>query len=71
MQVLLRSTRTKLYLNGADRWTPDRSGARNFVSGAQAILFAQENRLTDLEVVLAFDDPAYDVTLPLRLSGER
>ncbi len=68
MKALLRHTITKQYLRNEDEWTAERSVARNFVTGPQAILFALEKRLANVEVVLAFDNPQYDISLPVRTS---
>jgi len=65
LKVLLRSAKSKLYLQGTREWTSERSVARDFGSGAKAIQFAAQTRLGKLELVLAFDDPHYDITLPL------
>ena len=66
MRVLLRSTESKNYLQDQGQWTSDRGAARDFGTSGRAILFATEHRLAGLEVVLAFENPLYDLSIPLQ-----
>jgi hypothetical protein len=68
IKALLRRRRGQQYLRDESDWTPDRSLARSFETGAQAIQFATQKGLNDVDLVLAFDDPQYDITL--RMSRE-
>lgn len=65
IRVLLRDTQTGVYFQGAGRWTADRLSAHDFGTGGRAVLFALDVRLPSVEVVLAFEDPRYDLTMPL------
>jgi hypothetical protein len=65
MRVLIRNTRNGLYLQDPDHWTADPTQAADFGRSARALLFAAEERLTTVEVILAFDDPRYNITLPI------
>lgn len=51
-------------------WTENRNEAKDFDSLGQAIDFCIKNSLKNVEVVLAFPDPALDVIIPLPNSGE-
>jgi len=66
MRSLLRSITTRLYFEFDDKWVGDITRAHDFGSSARAIQFAVENRLKDIEVVLAYDDPHYDISIPFR-----
>lgn len=65
MRVLLRSE-TGLFLGSVEEWTTSAGSALAFKSCFQAIEFAREKGLRNAEVVLSFDDPAYDLALPLQ-----
>jgi hypothetical protein len=67
MRIYLRNLRTGQYLEKPDRdgWTdrPDRALA--FATGVQAISVACEMKCKDVELLLAFEDPHYDIRVPL------
>ena len=65
MRVLLRQTRTKLYYDGRHQWTTDAGRAFDFDDVERAIKLGREAKLTEVEVVLAYDDPLCDLVLPL------
>jgi hypothetical protein len=67
MRSLLRSTVTGLYFESEEQWVADISQAHDFGSSARAIQFAVENRFKDVEVVLAYDDPHYNIAIPLTI----
>jgi hypothetical protein len=64
-RVLLRSTENGRYFLDLDQWTPERWSARDFGTSGRAVLFAMDLHLANVEVVLAFEDPRYDVAMPL------
>ena len=66
MRVLLRSTDSRNYIQDGDKWTADPGSARDFGTSGRAVLFAMENHLTGLEVVLAFENSQYDLAIPLQ-----
>ena len=65
MRVLLRSMSNGLYFRDLQQWTNDPLHAADFGRSARAILFAAEERFKNVEVVLFFDDPRYNITLPI------
>ncbi len=67
MKVLLRNRCSNSYLEGNGRWTGKRERARDFERGAYAILFVVHHRLPDLEAVLDFGDPRFDLVFPIHL----
>ena len=68
MRVLLHSTKTKLFFVAIKQWTADPKQARDFDEVHDAIRFNREEQMTDMEVVLSYDDPGSNVVLPLRNS---
>jgi hypothetical protein len=65
MRVLLCNNRSGLYYEASGRWCANREAAYDFGHSHAAIRFAVESGLTGVELVLAYRDPALDVTLPL------
>ncbi len=65
MKVLLRNRKTKLFFHGEAEWTPERALARDFRQSGRAVQFVCEHRLTDMEALLTFQDPRYDLCLPI------
>jgi hypothetical protein len=63
MKVLVRNRTTQLYLCEAGGWSWDPTLARDFRDSRQAFLCVLEKHWSDMEAVLAFDDPKYDVFL--------
>ena len=64
MRILIRDRSTGRYLHG-DEWISARAQAFDFRSTAGAFERALEFRGADLELVLAFDDPSYDLAIPV------
>ena len=67
MRVLLCDSKTGLFYQPPDRWTREPELAENFRSSYKAALFAQEHGLESAEVLLDFNDPEYNVRLPVGL----
>jgi hypothetical protein len=72
MRVLLRDRKTNLFWGEEGRWTANAATARDFGSSTRAIQFALAERMNEVEVVLSFPNPLYDITLPVNpaSSGE-
>ncbi len=66
MRVLLCDNKTGLYFQTPGRWTNEAALARNFESSLKAAVYAQESGLENVEVFMDFDDPEYNVHLPVR-----
>ena len=59
MRILLRNVNTRLYLNSGDGM--DHVGqVCEFKSGGEAIAFAVEHHLSEVEIMYAFPDPHYN-----------
>jgi hypothetical protein len=59
MRILLRNVNSGLYMNSADRME-DVDQACEFKSGVEAITFAVEHHLSDVEIIYAFLNPEYN-----------
>jgi hypothetical protein len=57
MKTLLRHASTGKYFQSLDKWTPEREHAHDFGIVRRAIKFAQKMRISDLELILSFDEP--------------
>jgi hypothetical protein len=66
MRVLLCDHKTGLYYQSPDHWTNEAAQAKDFRSSAKAVVYAQECGLAEVEVFVDFDDPEYNVRLPIR-----
>ena len=65
MRALICDLRTGRFYGSDGRWTPRRDEAFDFRNADHASAFAVDNRLRGVEVVLAFDQPEYDVVIHL------
>ena len=67
MKTLLRNARTACYFHGVDIWGEERQLAFDFRLIERAIRFVRDAHLTvnELELVIAFDDPGFDINLPI------
>ena len=63
MRVVIQDRSSRLYLQNQDRWTVELSHAENFQDTRQATLFASKSGLRNLDVLLNFGDPKYDLRL--------
>ncbi len=66
MRVLLCDNKTGLYHQSPDRWTNQATQATDFASSLKAVRYAEECGLADVEVFMDFDDPEYNVRLPVQ-----
>jgi hypothetical protein len=65
MRILLYHTPTGMFFQSPDQWTSNPESADDFKNSPKAILFARERGLTEVEVLWDFDDPEYNVRLPV------
>lgn len=65
MRVLLRDANTGLYFQDPEQWTSEPRKALSFKHSAEAMNAARERQVAHAEVVLAFEESAYTVALPL------
>jgi len=75
MPILLQNKETGLYFKDIDAWVRTSGEAMDFVSSTAAIEFCVSNKLSQVQLVLKFDEQRYDIVLPVRplqdLSPER
>jgi hypothetical protein len=65
MRILLQQKDTGLYFKDVDSWTRANLEAMDFVSSTAAIDFCTVNKLSEVQVVLKFDEQKYDIVLPV------
>jgi len=63
MRVLLWDGRKGLYYQAPDRWTNEVGAAEDFGTSLRAAYYAQLRGLGEVEVLLDFGDPEYNVYL--------
>jgi len=64
MRILLQAKATDLYFKDVGVWVRNGNDALDFVSSTAAIDFCVANKLTDVQVVLKFDEHKCDIVLP-------
>ena len=65
MRTLIRDVKTGMFYGEDGQWTAEREDAHDFAGTFQAMSFAGERELRGVEVVLAFEQPEYDVVIHL------
>jgi hypothetical protein len=71
MKVFLRSIQTGRYYAGPSKWTLERQAAQDLTQTARAVELIFETHLEDVEILLCYDNPRYDLVLPVPPSGSR
>ena len=64
MRIFLQQKETGLYFRDINSWVQNASEAMDFVSSTTAIEFCASNRLSDLQIVLKWEEQQYDLVLP-------
>jgi hypothetical protein len=65
MRILLKHTRTQLYLRGLGSWTMNPYEAHDFQHSQRAADFAHENGLSGVQIAVKFSDSVTDEVFPL------
>ena len=65
MKTLLRDALTGVYYQGIANWTSDPREAFDFHMAERAVRFVRDAGLDKVEVVFAFDDPQFNVPVPV------
>ena len=65
MMVLLRNTQTRWFYQEPSKWTSDEQEALDFQQISRAVRFALEARLENVEILLSYDDPQFNLVLPV------
>jgi hypothetical protein len=71
MKVFLRNTQTGWYYQGPSQWTPEQGAALDLEQVTRAVERIFEAHLEDVEILLCYDDPHYDLVLPVPSSPSR
>jgi hypothetical protein len=65
MRIHLRDCKTKMYYAGPDRWVSEGSQAFDFRDVEHAAQLSHQHNLAETEVVLSYEDPPCELTLPV------
>ena len=65
MKVFIRHTQTGWYYQEPSKWTADQGAAYNLGQVARAVERIFEAHLENVEILLCYDDPRYDLVLPV------
>ncbi len=65
MRILLQQKGTGLYLRDLETWSPDSTEAMNFVCSTAVLDYCAANKLSQVQLVLKFEQEKYDIVLPL------
>ena len=67
MKIYLRNKSTGLYFQGVADWTTNLEAAFNFPCPEKAARFVRAAKLNSkgMEIVFGFDNPAYNISLPI------
>ncbi len=65
MRIVLQQKSSGLYFADVNAWVRNSSQAMDFVSSSAASEFCALNHLAGLQIVLKFDEQAYDIVLPV------
>jgi hypothetical protein len=67
MKTILRHKGKKLYFKGLSEWTNSVDAAFDFRMTDRAVKFVRDAKLpqTQMEVILAFGNPQFDVSIPV------
>jgi hypothetical protein len=67
MRILLQQKNTGLYLKELDAWVANPADATDFLSSTKALAFCAANKISNVQLVLKFDEEHYDIVLPTTL----
>ena len=65
MRILLQQKETGLYFKDIEDWTRDAAAALDFLSSSAAIDFCVANKISNVQLVLKFEEHRYDIVLPV------
>ena len=65
MRILIQQKENGLYFKDIEGWTRDQSEATEFLSSTEAIDFCAANKLTEVQLVLRFDEEKTDIVMPV------
>jgi hypothetical protein len=65
MRILLQQKDTGLYFKDVGAWTHEPVGAMDFLSSTSAIDFCVLNKISDVQLVLKFEEQKCDIVMPM------
>jgi hypothetical protein len=71
MKVFIRNTQTGWYFQEPSKWTPNQGEACDLGQVARAVERIFESHLENVEILLSYDEPRYDLVLPVPPSPSR
>ena len=71
MKVFIRNTQTGWFFQEPSKWTPDQGAACDLGQVARAVERIFEAHLENVEILLSYDEPRYDLVLPVPPSPSR
>jgi hypothetical protein len=71
MKILLRDTQTGLFYAGPNEWTSGQDTAQDFKTPDVAFDLIDESKLNAMEIVVHFDEAAFDVPLNIVTASPR
>ena len=71
MKVFIRDTQTGWYYQEPSKWTADQGAACDLGQVARAVERIFEAHLENVEILLSYDEPKYDLVLPVPPSPSR
>ena len=71
MKVYIRNTQTGWYYQEPSKWTPEPEAAYNLGQVAKAVERIFEVHLENVEILLSYDEPRYDLILAVPPSPSR
>jgi hypothetical protein len=63
VRVVVKKTKDDSYFLSSEEWAAEREKAKDFAHTTTAYWWAQEQKLSGIEIVITFPDPRYDLTV--------
>jgi len=70
MRILLQQKKTGLYFKEIGEWVQDAGSAVDFLSSTKAMAFCAAHRISEVQIVLKFDEHHYDIVLPVSVGRQ-
>ena len=71
MKVFVRDTQSGWFYQGPSQWTPEQKMALDLGQVVRAVEQIFEARLGNVEILLSYDEPRYDLVLPVPAAPSR
>ncbi len=71
MKVFIRDTQTGWYFQEPSKWALEQEAAQDLAQVTRAVELIFEAHLENVEILLCYDDPRYDLILPVPPSPSR